>query len=92
MKTNEQKYQAIISWLYINDGKYPSKNKWREEFSKMLNETICDQSLTSLTEWVTSTCPNFTVPYNNSAVPMPSGDSICNCGFGGGDGNCTKHN
>ena len=28
----------IIEWLYVNDGKFCSKNEWRQKFIQFLNE------------------------------------------------------
>ncbi len=38
--TLEEKYAAIIEWLYLHDGNYPDKLKWRSEFLHMLHETL----------------------------------------------------
>lgn len=38
-------YANILEWLYINDGAFPNKNEWREEFTTelfiQLNKITC---------------------------------------------------
>lgn len=29
--TKETAYKNVVEWLYVNDGKYEDKNKWRAE-------------------------------------------------------------
>jgi len=29
-------YKNIVEWLYVNDGKYPNKNVWREKLLEVL--------------------------------------------------------
>ena len=36
----ENKLATIIEWLYVHDGGYPDKLKWREDFIEMLKKII----------------------------------------------------
>lgn len=38
-------YTAIVEWLYLNDGAYPTKNEWREAFLEVLCDLFSEEQL-----------------------------------------------
>ncbi len=37
---NIDTYAAVVEWLYLNDGRFPSTKHWRTAFLEFLKETL----------------------------------------------------